>query len=736
MLRQIVRLNRMVRSEHTFARLLANQPEQQQPAIDLTTRYTESVEALNQFGQNQISLLHTTYQQLTRPRAARFVHPTAIQTAAPHTPDRRQKRQRMMTESEKRINRALPIVTGSLLWSTLCSIFAWPLGILSVPGTIYATYPIYRNAYTSLRYNRHVHVHTLFTITAITCVTMGFYSYYSLAAFFYVVSRKLLIRIKDDSHQNLVESFSLQPHFAWLLMQDGTEVRAELEDLRVGDVVVIHTSEIVPVDGVIIDGLASIDQQALTGEAQPAEKGPGDPVLASTIVLAGRIQVLVERAGEETAASQIALILSRTADAKADMQLRAEKLADKTVIPMLTVAAISVPLLGLLDAAAVINSHFGYRVSVIAPISILIYFRLMSQRGILVKDGCTLDLLTQVDTVVFDKTGTLTEEQPRVGCIYACAPWTEEEVLSYAATAETRQTHLIARAIVQAARQRKITSTTPDESQYAVGYGICVTVGGRTVRVGSHRYMHKEALEIPPAIQEAQQHAHDQGYSLVMVAVDDQVVGAIELHPTIRPEVRGIVQALKQCGIKETYIISGDHATPTRRLAQSLGIDHYVAETLPQEKAAIIEQLQNEGKVVCYIGDGINDAIALKKAHVSMSLRGASTIATDTAQIVMMDGSLKQLVRTFEFAREFDATMKWCFLMILFPTVVGTTGVFLLNFGLPHTILIKQIGLVGGLSCAMYPLMYYHMRRRFQAIAQRADRHEAIALQTLLRPGQ
>ena len=216
--------------------------------------------------------------------------------------------------------------------------------------------------------------------------------------------------------------------------------------------------------------------------------------------------------------------------------------------------------------------------------------------------------------------------------------------------------------------------------------------------------MTKEAIAIPAEIEAIQSHCHELGHSLVMVAIDDQLVGAIELQPTVRPEAKQIIDGLRQYGIRSTYIISGDHRTPTSKLAAELGIDHYFAETLPQDKAELIAQLQAQGKKICYIGDGINDSIALTKANVSISLSGASTIAQDAAQIILLNGGLNGLGTLFEVAKEYETNMWGSFLSVVGPCLICISGVYFIHFGLLTTIMIKQLGLFAGIATALYPL--------------------------------
>ena len=592
-------------------------------------------------------------------------------------------------------------VAGRLFWP--------PLAIWSLPGILYVAIPWFKTAFDEVRYERVVSIDTLSVITLSICLFKEYYVLTLLSTLLYVGSKKLLIKIKDESQKSIIDVFRQRPRTVWLL-KNGVEVEMPFEQLEVGDIVVVHTGETIPIDGTIREGMASIDQHVLTGEAQLVEKGPSEAVFASTVVLAGQIYIEVEKTGEDTTVAQIGTILNQTASYQTNLQLRAKTMTDKTVLPTLMVGAFCLPVVGAVTTAALLNTHFGYRMLVTAPIGILTFLHVMSQHGILVKDGRTLDLLTQIDTVVFDKTGTLTQQQPYIGQIYSYDSYHENEVLAYAAAAEYKQSHPIALAIIEEAERRQLHVPQLEEAEYKVGFGLSVTIDEQLIRVGSIRFMKHEGITIPPATLKHIDSAHAQGHSLVMVAREDQLIGAIELLPTIRPEAPGIIQALRELGIESMYIISGDQEAPTRKLAHDLGIDHYYAETLPQNKAEIIEELQEAGKTVCYVGDGINDAIALKKAHISISLSGASTAATDTAQIILMDESLSQLPRLFELAHEFDGNLKTSFSAIVSCSLMTLGGVCFLHFGLLTTILLKNVGLLIALTNSMLPRLKHQKK--------------------------
>ena len=499
-----------------------------------------------------------------------------------------------------------------------------------------------------------------------------------------------------------------RPSYVWLL-KDDVEVESPFEALKCGDVIVIYAGETIPVDGRIVSGIVSVDQHTLTGESQPVEKGVGDPVLTSTIILSGKVLIEVEKTGEDTVAAKISTILSHTADYKNSLQSWGEKIGDKSVIPTLALGTLSIPFLGSAAALPIFNSCIGLYMRILAPLSMLTYLNLASQHGVLIKDGRVLDLLNEVDTVVFDKTGTLTLEQPHIDQLYPCDGITENELLAYAATAEYKQTHPIAKAILLAAEQQGLVMPEIEQANYEIGYGIKVKRYNEAgdddvICVGSTRFMGIENIAIPEEIQAIHQSGHEEGHSFICVAVNEKIYGAIALKATLRPEAKEVVQKLHERNIA-TVIISGDNEQPTKKLAEELSIPTCFAETLPENKATLIEQLQREGKFVCFVGDGINDSIALKKADVSISLLGASTIATDTAQIILMNQNLSQIIEAFDIAKFFKENMKANFAVTTLPGLTIVFGALFFHLGIIASLILNQVGLMIGVGNAVLPLL-------------------------------
>jgi len=600
------------------------------------------------------------------------------------------------------LNRDLLVATGTLaavLFSSLTPIAM----VLAVAGVLYLSIPYFRQAWLDARAGYIINFFTVELILLFGMALTGKLIYATIIAILGNLKVRLVLHTEDKSQQQLINVFAGHPLQVWLL-KEGVEILVDFEAVQVGDTVIVNAGQIIPVDGLIQNGSASIDQHLLTGESQPVEKEIGDQVFAATLLLSGRIVINVQTAGNETVAAKIGNILNKTQHYKDNLIARGQNIANQLAPVTLSIGMVTWGILGTIPALSVLWAAFGINMMALGPLSVLSYLQILSRHGILVKDGRILESLRQVDTIVFDKTGTLTLDQPTVGQIYMLGDYDENSLLRFAAIAEYRQPHPIAKAILARAAKAALDISEPEAANYEVGYGIKVKLDKHTIRVGSTRFMQRESIDLPNSIIAIQQHAEQQGYSLIYVSIDHQLAGILEMHPSIRPEAADIIYQLKQ---RDFYlcIISGDHEQPTRNLAHQLGIDHYFAETLPENKADLVKQLRDEGKFVCFIGDGINDAIALKSAQISISLKGASTAATDTAQIILMDGTLKHLENLFQLSDEFEDTMHTNFLTTIVPGIICIGGVYFLHFGLAASVTTYYLGSGVGLSNSLLPLV-------------------------------
>lgn len=612
----------------------------------------------------------------------------------------------------------LPVNTASVALAVASRFFVPALAPVSAALFLYSVIPSFKSAYEVVFKEKRVGVDVLDAIVVAACLATNQVLAGTVLGFTLSVSRRLVQKTEDDSKKMLLNVFGKQPRFVWLEV-DGAEVETPLEKLKLGDVIVIHTGETVPVDGEVVDGMAMVDQHTLTGESAPVEKVKGDPVLASTTLIAGKVRVSVTSAGDQTTSAKLTRILNDTAGYKLKSQSRGEELADKAVVPTLALGGLGYAMTGVNAATAVVNCDLGTGIRMAAPIAMLTSLTLSAELGILVKDGRALEQLKNVDTFLFDKTGTLTRERPEVGRILTYETYTENQILSWAAAAEKRFSHPIAKAIVEKARELKLDPPAIDDSKYHVGYGITVSVDGHTVRVGSARFMEHEGIALPEALKAEIEAAHEEGHSLVMVGVDDRLGGALELHAAERPEAKAVIEGLRARGAKQLVIISGDHEQPTKKLAEKLGMDRYFAEVLPQDKAAYVELLQKEGRTVCFIGDGVNDSIALKTANVSISLRGASSIATDTAQVVLMEDSLVKLLQLRDVSQELSRNINRSWGVILIPNIICIAGALFGGFTVMHSMIFNQIGGLLAVGNGLLPL------RKASAVRLEKERQQA-----------
>lgn len=549
------------------------------------------------------------------------------------------------------------------------------------------------------------HYLSLYAISAGVTLLMLATGYVALAAFAAFMEgffARIINQLERSSQHHLTTIFAHDFDRVWVV-KDGIEVQIPYQDVQVGDRLRIRAGELIPVDGRVVDGLAQVDQRILTGESQPVDKEPGDEVFASTLLLSGRITVEVVTAGDDTVAARIAHTLDETKSYRDTVMLRGRDIADRFVPAKLALASTAAVFVNPRAGLALMWAEMGTGLCISGPMSVMTYLQLLAQQQILVKDGRVFEALGSVDTVVFDKTGTLTEEQPTLGAIHPFDGFDRDTVLRLAATAEQRQPHPIARAIRARAEADGLEPLAVDAGQYELGYGVTVGIGGRVVRVGSARFLTREGVLLPPSVDGIRAQAEAAAHSLIYVGVDDALAGILEMEPTIRPEAREVVGVLKDLGI-DLYIISGDHETPTRRMAETLGIENYFSETLPENKAALIQQLRDEGRFVCFVGDGINDAIALQAAQVSISLKGASTAATDTAQILFMDGTLRNLPRLFEMVDEFEESMRRNIVFGFGPGVFTIAGVLFFKFGVAAAMAVQYISIFGELVNVFWPL--------------------------------
>ena len=426
-----------------------------------------------------------------------------------------------------------------------------------------------------------------------------------------------------------------------------------VDTLHVGDVVVVTTGQRIPVDGTIVGGEAMVNQQTMTGEALPVECLAGDRVFAATTLEHGEIEIRAEQLGRDTAVGRIVHAIEVAASEKPDIQLFAERLADREVWRTLTLAGLGGAFSRSFDAAlAILVADYGAAARVAIPTAILTSLRRAAGEGILVKGPRTLERLARVDTIVFDKTGTLTSGTLHVTRIVSYErSLAEDELIRLSAAAEQGFTHPVARAIGRLARERRVVIPAVMTTESVLGLGIDVRVEGRRVLIGSRRFMEQQRVRLERA-REDEVAAHAVGASPIFVAVDNRLAGMLELQDQLRDDAPEAVRALRTRRMRNVIMLSGDHPESTRVIADTLGLRHHYAELLPEDKARLVRELKAEGRVVAMVGDGVNDALALHAADVGMAVPGGAAVAAEAADIVLLSGGLDRVVRALDLANE------------------------------------------------------------------------------------
>ncbi len=636
------------------------------------------------------------------------------------------------TKEEKEAMLFLNSNIGSVVLLVACRFYP----IVTLPGIALAVYgclPIYKRAFTATFKERKLKNDLLNGLVVTGSMVTGHFLVTALFTFISNLGTVVVQKSKGYSEEMLKGVFDQKVSTVWLL-QDGSELETPIEKVKIDDIVIVHTGELVPLDGNIVKGAVTVDQHALTGESIPVDKSEGDEVFASTVVIAGFAWVKVTQTGENTVVAKIENVLQGTSHFKTGIQLKGETWADRAAAPILGLGIALWPIQGAAVATAVFNCSPGNGIRLSASAQTLTHIILAAQKNILIKDGRVLEQLMEVDTVIFDKTGTLTEDEHAISRIL-CAndEYAENDVLYYAAATEQKISHPLARAIIDKAEELEL--SLPDvalsDSRYEVGMGVTATVNGKTTQVGSLSFMEKAGIPIPEVIKEEVKNAITDGFSVVMVIVDGQIVGAIEIQAQLRPEVRQVIKSLRKHGIKNLYILSGDQLEPTRQMANMLELDGYFHNVSPEDKSNIIEKLQGEGKKVCFIGDGINDVIAMKKANASISLSGASTIATDVAQVVLMNGTLHEMDDLFEIAHRLKS--KLVLTITSYTTVVVVSFTSIVFLGAPPFVALIVQSIVNntyGMSQALYPLKQLrdHKKKEMEEERKRLARKEFLEL--------
>ncbi len=427
-----------------------------------------------------------------------------------------------------------------------------------------------------------------------------------------------------------------------------------MEEIGIGQTVRVLPGEAVPVDGRVVSGETSIDQSVITGESMPVDKAPGDEVFSGTVNQMGAFDMLVEKtSGESSFQRLVGMVESVDAD-KTRMVRIADRWATRLVALVLALALATYIATGDVYRAVTVMIVFCPCAFILAtPTAVVAAIGNLAKRGVLVRDGDALERMSQVDTVAFDKTGTVTEGRPKV-------VWSDgsDRVLSAAASAESMSEHPFAKALVAYARSKDVEVSAPGSFRMTVGRGVEASVDGESISIGSQRMMEEAGIAIPEDVLLRSQGIHDEGGTVVFVSIDGGYAGCFAFSDTIRGTSEETVSELRSMGVG-SILLTGDNSRAASRIAAEAGIGDVKAECRPEDKMSEIDLLQSEGRRVCMVGDGVNDAPALKKAWVGIAMGATgSDMAAEASDIVLVKDGLDAIPHLAGISRRMMAKVR------------------------------------------------------------------------------
>ncbi len=470
--------------------------------------------------------------------------------------------------------------------------------------------------------------------TILTLITLGKY---------------LETRSKGKTGQAIARLMDLTPKTARVL-RDGAEVEVPVEEVRLGDKVVVRPGGRVPVDGVILEGESALDESALTGESIPVDKGPGDSVIAASINQSGAFTMEARKVGSDTTLAQMIALVEEASSSKAPIAKLADKVAGVFVPVVMTISLVTAIVwlvtghsleMALTSAVAVLVISCPCALGLATPVAIMVGTGKGAENGILIKSAESLETLHKVDTVVLDKTGTLTQGKPEVTDVLPCAGVTEQRLVALAAAVEEKSEHPLAKAIVAYAQGQGTQALAVADFQALHGRGVRATVGGKALLAGSKAALEEEKVDVS-ALASSGDGLAAQGKTPLYFAQEGKLLGVIAVADTVKPTSAQALREMRDLGL-DVVMLTGDNPRTAKAIGDSLGITKVVAQVMPADKEREVARLQQEGHKVAMVGDGINDAPALVRADVGLAIGAGTDVALESADVVLMKSDLRDV---------------------------------------------------------------------------------------------
>lgn len=550
------------------------------------------------------------------------------------------------------------------------------IAIGSIAAVVYGIFAIYRIGYglgtgdMDLVARYHMDLYFESAATILTLITLGKY---------------LETRSKGKTSEAIAKLMDLAPKTATVI-RDGMEVEIPVEDVSIGDIVVVRPGQSIPVDGVITEGNSSVDQSALTGESIPVEKNPGDKVIAATINKSGFFRFEAQKVGDDTTLAQIIQLVEEAGNSKAPIARLADKISGVFVPIVIGIALLSTIIWLLLGHPFEFALSIGIAVLVIScpcalglatPVAIMVGTGKGAENGILIKSAEALETAHNIKTVVLDKTGTITAGKPVVTDIIPNKGSSSSYLLQVAATLEKPSEHPLADAIVEKANQIGLSLLETTDFKAISGRGISAQIDGKVCLAGNLAFMEENSISTSELSAQSDALAYN-GKTPLYFAEDGKLIGLIAVADVVKPTSRNAIHELEQMGI-EVVMLTGDNRKTAETIQRQLGISRIVAEVLPQDKEREVRAIQESGKVVAMVGDGINDAPALVRADVGIAIGAGTDVAIESADIVLMKSDLMDVVTAIQLSKAVIRNIKMNLFWAFFYNSIGiplAAGVF------------------------------------------------------------
>jgi Cu+-exporting ATPase len=570
--------------------------------------------------------------------------------------------------------------------------------VVSAPAFVYVSYPIFRAAYRALK-NRSLNMDVMYSMgigVAYIASLLGtfqivlssdflFYEAALMLASFLTFGRYLESRAKGKTSEAIKKLVGLQPREA-TVVRENTEQKIPIEDVRIGDAVIVKPGEKIPVDGMVLEGTSYVDESMITGEPIPSIKKENSSAVGGTINKNGVLKIKAQKIGRDTVLAQIIRMVEAAQGSKPPVQRIADRVVTYFIPVVLAIAILSFIIWYLILGNTLLFSLSRFiSVLVIAcpcalglatPTAVTAGIGRGAELGILIRNGEALELSEKVNTMIFDKTGTLTKGNPEVTDIVAFDHNTEEDVLRLTASLDKNSQHPIAMAIVRRANEKNLELHPVQNFTTIEGKGVRAIVNGKPVIAGNLRLLHEKGIQLLDDAHDRLREFEEQGKSITLIGYDQRLIGAIAVSDTIRENTVDAIRELKALGL-DLVMVTGDNKQTANAIAREVGIDRVLAEVLPPDKANEVKRMQQNKKIVSFVGDGINDAPALAQADVGIAIGGGTDVAIESGSIVLMQGDLVDAAAAIQLGRKVMSRIKqnlfWAFAYntALIPVAAG-----------------------------------------------------------------